>query len=101
MSDRSRTILARLNKVESRIFPPNSVAAKIKSLSPQDRAIFDRHRQECAMWTNARPGETAYAALLCGEPMPELPRYIHEKIYPAYQESLSGEENYQLLREAL
>lgn len=53
------------------------------------------------MWTNARPGETAYAALLCGEPMPELPRYIHEKIYPAYQESLSGEENYQLLREAL
>jgi hypothetical protein len=99
MSDRGRTIIIRLNKIERRIFPPGSVAFNIKSLSPQDRAVFDRHREECAAWTKARPGEKAYTDLLAGEMPPELPRCIHEKIYPAYQEALSAEENYMNLVE--
>lgn len=101
MSDRSRTLTDRINKVERKIFPPNSVAAKIRALSEADRAIFDRHRQACAEWTTARPGEKAYAALLAGEHVPELPPRLAASIYPVYQQSLSAEENYMNLVESM
>ncbi len=94
MSDRSRTLIKRLKRIDGAIFPPGSVAANIRNLSPHDRAIFDEHKRKCSAWTKERPGEQAYTDLLAGEFPPELPHYLYVKIYPTYSEELSAEANY-------
>lgn len=101
MSDRSRILIKRLRKIDRKIFPPGSVASRIRNLSTQDRAVFDRHREECAAWTKARPGEKAYTDLLAGEKPPELPKRISALIYPAYRDEFSAEENYINLVESM
>ena len=108
MSYKAGSLIKRLNKVGLAICPPGSVTANIKALSPHDRAIYDDYKKKCRIWTEARPGEKAYIDILANiageetnDPMPELPQYIHDKIYPKYQQSLSAQENYTNLLESL
>lgn len=108
MAYKTDLITKRLNKVERQIFPPESVAGKVRALSPADRAVYDRYKQLSAQWMAARPGEQAYIDMLAciegkydGEPMPELPSYIKDKIYPRIKQGEDPRETYMNLLEAI
>ena len=108
MSFRADILHKRLNAVELIIYPPGSVAANIRSLSAQDRSFYAAYTKKAAAWSEARPGEQAYIDLLAhiageslDDPVPELPQYIRDKIYPKIQQTDSPEETYKNLLESL
>lgn len=108
MAYKTDLLTKRLNRVERKIFPPESVAAKIRALSPHDRAVYDDYKRKRAEWSKSRPGELAYMDILAdidgetlNQPIPRLPQYIRNKIYPCCKPELSAQQHYMNLVESL
>lgn len=94
-------MMRRLGRVEHVLCPPGSIEANIRGLPPNDLIIYNKYMHRFREWMNGREGEKLYLDILAyvagesvADPMPTLPYYVHDKIYPQDRYELSAEENY-------
>ena len=73
----------RVDALNRTINPADSMSAKLVKLTTNERAVYDRWRDQCAAFYADHPRGEAYAMLIDGDGPQTLRRAVHDALFGA------------------